>query len=114
MPRPLHIFPALVLCLIGMAASAAETPGPQRQEELLYLLHQDCGSCHGMTLKGGLGPSLLPQALEGKSASYLRHVIAKGVPGKAMPPWENILEPTEIDFLVKYLSKPDTGGEQKL
>jgi len=97
-----------------MAVSAAETPGLQRQEELIYLLHQDCGSCHGMTLKGGLGPSLLPQALEGKPASYLRHVIAKGVPGKAMPPWENILEPAEIDFLVEHLSKPASGQEQKL
>ena len=27
-----------------------------RQEELIYRLRQDCGSCHGMTLKGGLGP----------------------------------------------------------
>jgi mono/diheme cytochrome c family protein len=27
-----------------------------RQAELLHLLKHDCGSCHGMTRKGGLGP----------------------------------------------------------
>jgi cytochrome c55X len=67
-----------------------------------------------MTLKGGLGPSLLPDALAGKSPDYLRHVIAKGVPGKAMPPWEPILAPAEIDFLVEHLSKPPAGQEQAL
>lgn len=89
--------------LAGTGASAAEPPDPQRQEELVYLLHQDCGSCHGMTLKGGLGPSLLPEALMGKPDEYLQRVISKGVPGKAMPPWEGILTAEEIDFLVSYL-----------
>jgi hypothetical protein len=32
----------------------------QRQKELIHLVRQDCGSCHGMTLQGGLGPALLP------------------------------------------------------
>ncbi len=83
----------------------AETPGPKRQNELVYLLHQDCGSCHGMTLKGGLGPSLLPESLEEKPDAYLRVVISKGIPEKAMPPWEQILNPDEIDFLVAYLRR---------
>ena len=97
----------LAACLSGASAHATETVSPQRQQELVYLLHQDCGSCHGMTLKGGLGPALLPAALAGKPAQYLRHVIANGVPEKAMPPWKNILEPREIDFLVEHLSRSD-------
>ena len=97
----------LCIKLLYIAAGAALADGlsDQRRADLVYLLHQDCGSCHGMTLKGGLGPSLLPEALQGKPASYLRHVISKGVPDKAMPPWENILEPQEIDFLVTYLQQ---------
>ena len=79
-----------------------------------YLLHQDCGSCHGMTLKGGLGPSLLPEALAGKPAGYLRHVIANGVAEKAMPPWSAILLPGEIDFLVQYLTEGAAPVESKL
>ena len=98
-----------ILLAFLSSAVLAQEPGEQRQAELVYLLHQDCGSCHGMTLKGGLGPSLLPEALDGKPASYLRQVISKGVPDKAMPPWEGILQAQEIDFLVSYLQQ---GGYQ--
>ncbi len=95
-------FTALLLALPALVCTAA-VPGPGRQQELLYLLRQDCGSCHGMTLKGGLGPSLLPEALAGKPAHYLHQVISQGVPDRAMPPWRNILAPEEIDFLVELL-----------
>ncbi len=91
--------------LTGTSISAAQPLGQQRQDELIYLLHQDCGSCHGMTLQGGLGPPLLPEALAGKPANYLKQVISKGVPAKAMPPWENMLSPEDIDFLVIYLQQ---------
>ena len=103
----------VLLSALGLSCSAilaSDAINAQRQQELEYLLHQNCGSCHGMTLKGGLGPSLLPAALAGKPDDYLRHVIAKGVPGKAMPPWENILELAEIDFLVEYLRGPENAS----
>ncbi|MDX2370482.1 MAG: hypothetical protein QNK36_19105, partial [Colwellia sp.] len=29
-----------------------------RKAQLTHMVKQDCGSCHGMTLKGGLGPAL--------------------------------------------------------
>lgn len=104
-----------MVCLTGTTAQSTQSTEPvsaQRQQELMYLLHQDCGSCHGMTLKGGLGPSLLPADLAGKPASYLREVIANGVPEKAMPPWKNILQPQEIDFLVQRLTRADTLSGQ--
>lgn len=81
--------------------------GDARQQELIYLLHQDCGSCHGMRLSGGLGPSLLADDMRDKPDSYLRHVIGKGIPDTAMPPWEPILSPQEIDFLVTILKQPN-------
>ena len=102
----------LVVCLAGTTAQSTESVSSQRQQELIYLLHQDCGSCHGMTLKGGLGPSLLPTDLAGKPASYLREVITNGVPEKAMPPWKNILQPREIDFLVQRLTQADNLAGQ--
>ena len=95
----------LSLCLSCVAAGAGDTVSALRQQELLYLLRQDCGSCHGMTLKGGLGPPLLPESLKDKPHSYLHYVIAKGIPEKAMPPWENILTPLEIDFLVTQITE---------
>ena len=101
------LYAAALLSSLAVSANtrAAEPLSQQRQDELIYLLHQDCGSCHGMTLKGGLGPSLLPTALAGKPNAYLQQVISKGVPEKAMPPWGNILQPREIDFLVTYLQQ---------
>jgi cytochrome c55X len=107
----IHKIVLLALCLYGASAGGSEVVSQQRQQELVYLLHQDCGSCHGMTLKGGLGPSLLPDALAGKPSGYLHHVIASGVPGKAMPPWENILQPEEIDFLVEHLTQQTNAPE---
>ena len=114
LPKPVHTRVIFALSLMAVAAGnaiAGEALSQQRQQELVYLLRQDCGSCHGMTLKGGLGPSLLPQALAEKPAQYLQQVIAKGVPGTAMPPWENMLQAEEIDFLVDYLTRPAAAQE---
>lgn len=90
----------------------ASEPDSDRQQELQYLLKQDCGSCHGLRLKGGLGPALLPEALKGKSNLYLKQVISKGIPGSAMPPWENLLSDSDIDYLVQLLSTQPSSGSQ--
>ncbi len=74
-----------------------------RQQELLHLLKQDCGSCHGLTLKGGLGPALLPENLIGKPASFLAYTILEGRPGTAMPPWKFLLKPEEAEWLAGVL-----------
>jgi len=50
----------LALFFMALPCLAAEPP-PARQAALVDLVRQDCGSCHGMTLKGGLGRSLLPE-----------------------------------------------------
>jgi len=89
------------LFLLPLAAQADITPA--RQQQLLYLLRQDCGSCHGMTLQGGLGPALTPQALSGKSSDMLRTVILYGRPGTPMPPWQPFMSETEAAWLVQQL-----------
>lgn len=82
---------------------AQENIPASRQSELSNLLIQDCGSCHGLKLKGGLGPALLPSALAGKSASYLSTVILEGRPGTAMPPWRALLSPAEAQWIANKL-----------
>jgi cytochrome c55X len=89
--------------LAGTALAEAAGPTVERQAELRNLLLQDCGSCHGMTLKGGLGPALTRSALEGKSRDSLRRAIRDGRPGTPMPPWKTLLQPAEIDWLVDQL-----------
>jgi cytochrome c55X len=93
----------LLLAACLASAPAAEPPSAERQAELLYRLRQDCGSCHGMTLKGGLGPSLLPEALAGKDSESLAYIILHGVPGTPMPPWDIELSPDEAAWLALQL-----------
>lgn len=81
-----------------------------RRGELVFLVRQDCGSCHGMALKGGLGPSLLPDALKDKSADYLKSVILHGRPDTAMPPWQRFLSEAEAEWIVFNLQKGFPSG----
>ncbi len=98
------------LFLLPLAAQAELTPA--RQQQLLHLLRQDCGSCHGLTLQGGLGPALTPQALSGKSADMLRAVILHGRPGTPMPPWRPFMNEIEAAWLVKQLQTGVTNAQQ--
>ena len=95
---------ALAAIVLSMWTAAAAVE-PARQAELKYLLEQDCGSCHGMTLKGGLGPALLPANLEGKPDGLLIAAILEGRPGTAMPPWRGLLTEAEAEWLVEQLRK---------
>jgi len=66
-------------------------------------LKQDCGSCHGMRLTGGLGPALTPEALRTKPAESLVATIVSGRPGTAMPPWRRFVSEAEARWLVARL-----------
>ena len=81
----------------------AEVPTPERHRELVHLVRQDCGSCHGMTLRGGLGPSLRPEALRDKPVESLVATIYNGRPGTPMPPWRRFLTEAEATWIVEQL-----------
>lgn len=83
----------------------ADSPSPARQAELLNLVRQDCGSCHGLSLNGGLGMPLTPQVLEGKSSEALRDVILHGRDGTPMPPWNPFVSEAEAGWIVEMLMK---------
>jgi cytochrome c55X len=87
-------------------SSGADQPTPARQQELRNLLKHDCGACHGLQLKGGLGPSLLPEVLAGKSDALLMDTIQNGRPGTAMPPWKPFLTLDETQWLIRQLRQP--------
>ena len=96
-------FMLLMALVSGLITAQAVELTAQRQEELRYLLQQDCGSCHGMTLKGGLGPALTTAALAGKSPQGLLNTVLDGRPGTAMPPWRGQLTTTEAAWLIDEL-----------
>lgn len=87
-------------------AAAAELP-QARTLELERLVLQDCGSCHGLTLKGGLGPDIRPETLQGTPAETLTEIVLDGVPGTAMPPWRPLLSETEARWIAEFLLKGD-------
>lgn len=99
------IMTMILICFSAMNYVLAEEPSLDRQSELKHLLLHDCGSCHGMTLKGGLGPALTPEALLNKSEDYLMQVINDGRPGTPMPPWSGLLSQADINWLISILKK---------
>lgn len=92
----------LPLLLAALPAWAGEIP-VERQQALRDLLKQDCGACHGLTLKGGMGPALLPENLAGKSDDFLADTILNGRQGTAMPPWRPFMSREEALWLVQQL-----------
>lgn len=102
------VFLASVLCgwlTLGSLPAIAQsaTPDVQRQGELMHLLRQDCGACHGMTMRGGLGQPLTPEALHDKPLDGLVATILQGRPGTAMPPWKPFMNADEAAWLVRQL-----------
>lgn len=98
------------LLLLAVTAVLAESclsgePSPDRQRALRDMLNHDCGACHGLTLKGGLGPALLPEALAGKPDDFLIDTILNGRAGTAMPPWQPFMNRDEAAWLVGVLRK---------
>lgn len=90
------------LILLGQSVQAVEADR-LRQPALVRMVRQDCGSCHGMTLQGGLGPALLPANLQGKTSASLAAAIYYGRPGTPMPPWKAFLSEGEALWIAEQL-----------
>lgn len=86
-----------------LALCYAAIVGAGDEAHLTRLVRHECGSCHGMTLKGGLGPALTPAALAAKPASYLKSVILGGRPDTAMPPWSPLLTEPQAAWIAERL-----------
>lgn len=85
--------------------SSSPAPTPERQQAIVHLVRQDCGACHGMTLQGGLGPPLTPEALAEKPTESLVATIRQGRPGTPMPPFAPFLSEDEARWTVEWLKK---------
>jgi len=109
-PRRLPVLLALAaaagpFAFPAQAGSGVVPPTAERRSELVRLVRQDCGSCHGMTLKGGLGPALTPAALQSRPADGLAATILHGRPGTAMPPWQDFISASEAAWIVEQLQR---------
>ena len=62
-----------------VTAQTVEAPSSVRVQTLVRMVRQDCGSCHGMLLTGGLGPAITPQALREVPIDSVAATIYHGV-----------------------------------
>lgn len=102
MPRNLAI--ALVVAVLAAPVAMA-----QDAKRLEHIITQDCGSCHGLTRKGGLGQPITPEALADADPEAIAGIILDGVPGTAMPPWRPLITEDEALWMANYLK----NGKQK-
>lgn len=101
---------ALMLAAVRVVSAPArsvamEPVDQQRQHQLVRLVRQDCGSCHGLTLRGGLGKSLQPEDLQPLSVEQVAAVILEGMPGTPMPPWKGELRREEAFWIAARLKE---------
>jgi len=104
-PRPVawwRLLPVLAAALLA-ASAGAQQPDAERARQLIHLVRQDCGACHGLTLKGGLGPALTAQALRQWPLENLQATILDGRPATPMPPFRNILNEAEAAWIAGQL-----------
>jgi cytochrome c55X len=93
----------LLLLATPVLAQVDAGPTPQRQQKLVRMVRQDCGSCHGLLLTGGLGPPLTPSALREWPVESLVATILNGRPGTPMPPWGRFVTEDEATWIARNL-----------
>ncbi len=93
----------LAVASILLTSSALAELNEERKQEIATIVQQDCGSCHGLTLKGGLGPDLNPERLRLFPDNFLTITIQHGRPGTPMPPWGPLFTPDEINHIAEQL-----------
>lgn len=93
------------LIILSLSSFAMADVSPERAKQLVHMVIQDCGSCHGLTKNGGLGSPITSEALEGRDANDLALVILDGVPTTAMPPWRPLISEEEALWIANYLLK---------
>ena len=109
--RPGRATSALRFCgallALMLAASGAQAqqgaPDAARQRELVRMVRQDCGSCHGLYLTGGLGPALTREALADKPIESMAATIYGGRPGTPMAPWKAMLSEADALWIAQQL-----------
>lgn len=93
----------IIAAVMVAHAAFADPLSAERRSDLDHLLRQDCGSCHGMVLKGGLGPPLLPENVAKWDVDSLAAMILVGNPKKAMPSWSELLSDADARYLAERL-----------
>lgn len=105
--RRFQLWPSVALASAVAIGPATAGEANVNAARLANLVRQDCGSCHGLTLKGGLGKPLTPDHLSAWSGEQLVSIVLDGVPGTPMPPWRPLLSEADVRWIVERLQQGD-------
>jgi mono/diheme cytochrome c family protein len=100
------------------ATGTAALPGDPTKGASLYA--QNCTTCHGSGLEGGIGPTLnpiakLPGVTNPLSPAYLIDTITNGIKpatGPEMPEWGTKLSPQDIKDLAAFIINENRSGHE--
>ena len=101
----LRLLPGIlvIVALFGGNARAGGELSAAEISRLSNMVRQDCGSCHGLTLKGGLGRPLTAEHLAGMDRETVRDIILFGIDKTPMPGWRGLLSEPEADWIAGAL-----------
>ena len=105
LPKPYRLWRDLAVALVAAATPAMAGDSAPDVGKLANLVRQDCGSCHGLTLQGGLGKPLLSENLKIWDREQLVSIILDGVPGTPMPPWRALLSEADAQWIAERLQQ---------
>lgn len=101
----------LALLGLGLISACQTPPGvaqaqwTEHERHLIRMVRQDCGSCHGMRLTGGLGPPLTPEALRHLPMDSLVATIYEGRAGTPMPGWKTMISSADARWIAEHLQR---------
>lgn len=93
----------LAACAIVAPAFAQPPVDTGRQAQLIRMVRQDCGSCHGIQLTGGLGPALTQPLMAEIPLENLVAIIYNGRPGTPMPGWKTMISEADATWIAQQL-----------
>jgi mono/diheme cytochrome c family protein len=98
-------------------AASTALPGDPNNGQQVYT--QNCTTCHGTALEGGIGAVLNPIAkLPGVSnpldPNYLITTITNGISGTAMPAWGGKLSDQQIKDVASFIIQQNNLGSQNV
>lgn len=77
----------------------------ERRSELLYFVEQNCPACHGIRMRGSIGPALSKANLQHLSVNAVTLTILYGLPAKGMPAWEAQLSERDAYWIAELLKR---------
>lgn len=95
----------LWIALAVMAGHAMAGEAGPDAARLSHLVRQECGSCHGLALTGGLGTPLTPDGLARWDREQVAAIILNGIPGSPMPPWRALLSEADARWIADHLKR---------